>query len=98
MPVMRAKKKPVIIECLQYTGENDAEVIEFAGRKHVLMLNPQELVKGDGQIFIRTLEGMMRCPIGHVIIKGVKGEFYPCAPDIFENTYSIEVERIGVGD
>ncbi len=36
---------------------------------------------------IRTLEGVMRADIGDMIIRGVKGEFYPCKPDIFEATY-----------
>lgn len=41
----------------------------------------------DTNIFISTLEGEMRANVGDWIIKGVKGEFYPCKPDIFEETY-----------
>ena len=41
----------------------------------------------DGGITIKTLEGSMRGDVGDWIIKGVKGEFYPCKPDIFEATY-----------
>jgi hypothetical protein len=36
---------------------------------------------------IKTLEGDMTANVGDYIIKGVKGEFYPCKPDIFEQTY-----------
>lgn len=41
----------------------------------------------DGSLMIRTLEGDMRASLGDFIIKGVKGEFYPCRQDIFEETY-----------
>lgn len=40
-----------------------------------------------GELIIRTLEGDMRASYGDWIIRGVKGEFYPCKPDIFEATY-----------
>jgi len=39
------------------------------------------------EIAIETLEGEMRATVGDYIIKGVKGEFYPCKPDIFEASY-----------
>ena len=41
----------------------------------------------NGDLMIRTLEGDMRAPYGHWIIRGVQGEFYPCDPDIFAATY-----------
>lgn len=43
--------------------------------------------KSTHTLFIRTLEGDMRCKLGDWIITGVKGEQYPCKPDIFEATY-----------
>ena len=45
-----------------------------------------------GDFMIRTLEGDMRVSYGDWIIRGIRGEFYPCKPDIFESTY----ERVGV--
>lgn len=63
---MKFRKKPVVIEAVQFTGENVAECKGFAGSK---------------------MEGEMRCRQGDWIIKGVKGEFYPCKNDIFEATY-----------
>lgn len=45
-----------------------------------------------GNLMIRTLEGDMKVSQGDYIIKGVKGEFYPCKPDIFEQTYVADVE------
>jgi len=48
---------------------------------------PVEPGLADGQLFIRTLEGQMRVRFGDYIIRGIKGELYPCKPDIFDATY-----------
>lgn len=72
------RKKPVVIEAVQWTGSNGNEIVRF--------------ITGlpDAEAFdetIKTLEGEMHASVGDWIIKGVKGEFYPCKPDIFEATY-----------
>lgn len=72
------RKKPVVIEAIQYNGKNKVEIQRFMGRYL------DELVKG---LKIPTLEGDMFASVGDYIIKGVKGEFYPCKPDIFSQTY-----------
>jgi hypothetical protein len=77
MPKFR--KLPVIIEAIQLTLLNTEEIESFVGGD--LGRNKE------GEIVIATLEGAMRCSIFDYIIKGVKGEFYPCKPDIFEATY-----------
>ncbi len=70
---MKFRKKPIIVEAIQYFD---------CDTKHKAICNCN-----NGLPHIHTLEGEMR--IGHKdwIIKGVKGEFYPCKPDIFEATY-----------
>ena len=93
---MRYRKKPVVIEALQWTGENLHEVISFTG-KHPKFNEWFEdwkdyanRVKADGDVFkILTLEGTMSANPGDWIIKGIKGEFYPCKPDIFAATYEV---------
>jgi len=88
------RKKPVVIEAVQWTGENLAEVISFTDgppdtrTHHAGMMWEQyvDLVAREG-LKIFTLEGTMLADIGDWIIKGVKGEFYPCKPDIFAATY-----------
>jgi len=80
---MKFRKKPVIIEAVQWTGENFKEIQEFC---------PSVIDMGYGgenswPLSIPTLEGNMVAQRGDYIIKGVKGEFYPCKPDIFETTY-----------
>lgn len=72
------KKRPVEIQALEYTGTNIMEVLEFIEYKGV--------EKG-GLILINTLEGLMTASVGDYIIKGIKGEFYPCKPDVFAKTY-----------
>lgn len=71
-------KKPVIITAVQYTGNNVNEIVEFIGKRNIDY--------GD-HLRIKTLEGEMIANIGDFIIRGVKGEFYPCKPDIFNETY-----------
>ena len=82
---MKFRKKPVVIEAIQFIGSEDSlcEILHFMrGMSSALVLRSEH-----GDIFIPTLEGKMRASKGDWIIKGVKGEFYPCKPDIFEQTY-----------
>jgi len=82
---MKFRKKPVVIDAIQFTGENGMEIVHFADGRYV---SPD----GDALI-IYTLEGNMRADVGDWIIKGVKGECYPCKPDIFEATYEAVKEE-----
>ena len=78
---MKYRKKPVIIEAIQYTGDNYKEICDFVGKELMKsMINPSE-------ILIETLEGYHIASVNDFIIKGVKGEHYPCKPDIFGKTY-----------
>ena len=72
------RKKPVVVEAIQFTGENWSEVENFV---------PVGKYNDDGTFSIVTLEGEMKVEKGDYIIRGVKGEFYPCKPDIFRETY-----------
>lgn len=74
------RKKPVVVEAVQWTGENHAEMCEF--------IDPEafEIIPRIGLV-IHTLEGDHHASPGDYIIKGVNGEFYPCKPDIFAKTY-----------
>lgn len=77
------RKKPVVIEAVQWTGANTPEISLFIGVK---MDNLSSAPFTD-VLIIKTLEGDMRASKGDWIIKGVQGEFYPCKPDIFDQTY-----------
>ena len=72
------RKKPVVIEAIQWAGNNLSEIDNFIGRT---------VDNKETTLVIHTLEGDMEASIGDYIIKGVNGEFYPCKPDIFDKTY-----------
>lgn len=77
------RKKPVVIEAVQYLGfhENGEECELFLGSSfetHIATKN---------QIMVRTMEGELTASQGDYLIRGVQGEFYPCKPDIFAATY-----------
>ena len=74
------RKKPVVIEAVQFTGGNKDEIAKFVGKSFMQWTNCPE-------VGIATIEGDMRAKPNDWIIKGIKGEFYPCKPDIFEQTY-----------
>ncbi len=74
------KKKPVVIEAVQWTGENMYEILDFSDASDAMVFSNHRLS-------IETLEGSMDASIDDFIIKGVSGEFYPCKPDIFEKKY-----------
>ena len=82
---MKYRKKPVVIEAVQFTRSNWEDIERWGGK----------LVKAVGNwngelplaIQITTLEGIMTAVDGDWIIKGINGEFYPCKPDIFAATY-----------
>lgn len=82
---MKYRKKPVVIEAIKFNGNNYKECEEFIGKgNYDNTLNYPN---------IKTLEGTMAVSVGDYIIKGVKGEFYPCKPDIFEMTYEPVTEK-----
>lgn len=77
------KKKPVVIEAEKWLGTQEQKESLLADG--VIMDIPSR----DGSCLIPTLEGNMTCMLGDYIIKGVKGEYYPCKPDIFKLTYDL---------
>lgn len=82
------RKKAVEIQAMQLTRENGPAVWEWADSKPYY--EPDGSISG---LSIYTLEGRMKADFGDWIIRGVKGEFYPVKPDIFEATYDAVEER-----
>lgn len=90
------RKKPVVIDAFRWEGKPikswddlDAWLVSL-GLPTAPNRNVEDVplwVNGDDSLTIPTLEGDMRCDIGDWIIRGVKGELYPCKPDIFAETY-----------
>jgi len=95
MPKFR--KKPVVIEAVQWTGGNHRDMYDFlSDEKGYLKTEGRHFYidhsKVEGGLVIRTLEGEVSTNIGEWVIKGTKGEFYPCKLDIFEEVYEIAEE------
>jgi len=93
------RKKPVVVEAIQWTGDNLKEIVDFIGWHESASSRwtwdeYEGVVSAEG-LKIFTPEGPHMATVGDYIIKGVKGECYPCKPDIFEQTY-YEVAGKGV--
>lgn len=95
MPKFR--KKPVVIDAIQLRWDTWVDVCdligEFPAGMRGVFVGPNGLASDEPQpgsrigLVIPTLEGHMLATEGDWIIKGVQGEFYPCKPDIFAETY-----------
>lgn len=86
---MNYRKKPIVVQALEFKTNNEDgspnmdRIINWINQG-------KDLCQGwhnGTNIFIKTLEGEMRTEVGDFVIRGVKGEFYPCKPDIFHATY-----------
>ena len=77
---IKYRKKPVEIEAICLTKQTQNEILEWIGKDAWVVMNG---------IKINTLEGVHLASWGDFIIKGIKGEFYPCKPDIFEANYEV---------
>lgn len=100
--VRRARKKPVEIEYMVWPGgaPNASPVIDWVLEnggtaswmdEYVANVDTRYEEVIPEALTIHTLEGDMRASPGDVIIRGVKGEFYPCKPDIFTGSYDMDV-------
>lgn len=90
MPKFR--KKPVVIDAIQFVLGNEKEIIAFIGKENFSF--GMGLDNTVSEISIPTLEGRMTARLNDWIIKGVKGEFYPIKDDIFKETYEPAEPRL----
>ena len=83
--IKQYRKKPVVIEAMEFTGREDnyKDLMKFIPENTPVMYERAGITHVD----IETLEGTMTADEGDYLIRGVKGEFYPCKPDIFKATY-----------
>lgn len=86
----RARKKPVEVNFCVWEGDFIENGMNIAPNWINNALSSDVLFfQGQGELYIRTLEGDHHCSVGDVIIEGVNGELYPCKPDIFAKTYEV---------
>lgn len=84
-PATRFRKKPVVVEAVRLTDLDDVDAAVRWVQEAGYFASRSSL--DDHVMKLATLEGDMFADVGDWIIRGVKGEFYPCKPDIFEATY-----------
>jgi hypothetical protein len=88
----RYRKKPIEIDAVRNTGDW-APIIAFldsVGAARVPFGHRPPITRNDdGTLNIETPEGVMRADVGDWLIRGIKGEFYPCKPDVFDATYEL---------
>lgn len=91
--IMKYRKKPVIVEAVQWTGFNFEEISDFADGHLRFEVYDAAWEAGAAParaiLYVHTLEGEVQADQYDFIIKGVNGEFYPCKPDIFAKTYEV---------
>lgn len=75
----RYRKKPVEIEAVQFVAGTDPGIAGVRYYSHTVV--------GGECCYVNTPEGKMRAKPGDWIIRGIKGELYPCSPDVFAATY-----------
>ena len=80
---MKYKTKPCEIEAMIWNGKNKEEIIHFTNNHIKFEVEDN----GKDLLFIETLEGTMVADIGDYIVKGLRGEFYSCKPDVFVKKY-----------
>lgn len=91
---MKFRKKPVIIEAMLFQYPPSKKLIDWMGSAYGGLQKARH-PNSVGEMYVKTLEDGINSKVKHIategdwIIKGVKGEFYPCKPDIFEQTYEI---------
>lgn len=93
---MKYRKKPVVIEAVKYMGGGDVENSDVPDWMWTAFENGvlEAAAGGRDPLRIKTLEGVLTVRPGDYIIQGVKGELYPCKPDIFEATYELVDEAV----
>ncbi|WP_194747624.1 hypothetical protein [Staphylococcus chromogenes] len=83
--IIKARKIPVEVECVQFTDIESAEYIEeWSGAQVRYCASKYQKI-----LVVKTLEGQMNATINDYIVKGVNGEFYPVKPDVFHKTYEV---------
>lgn len=80
------RKKPVVIEAIEYTGEMTDALVVWLERNNKLK---RKIINTSRGLIIQTLEGDHLASEGDFIISGINGELYPCKPDIFTQTYEL---------
>lgn len=90
---MKYRKRPVIVEAIQFNDQSSINRMCNVWQKEFMNVADFDVDEEKENFFIETLEDVFVVSLNDYVIKGVKGEFYPCKPDIFEMTYEKVEEK-----
>ena len=90
--VLRYRSKPKEIEAVQWKGDNYAALLGF--------IPGQMITTREGSVHVyNALEAQwLNTPLNHFVIKGLKGEFYPCEPEVFHSSYELVQGQVAGND
>lgn len=86
--INKYRTKSCEIEAIEFTRQNYNDVVGFTDNKAKDLII-ERCINGKAYCKIETLEGDMVATEGDFIIKGLRGEFYPCKPDVFNKKYEV---------
>lgn len=89
MPVIRYRKRPIEVDTVKWTGSNETELVDFTDH-HFEAVPPEDRAEDPeitGQVFDVLHSTWVGVYTGQHIVRGVKGEYYPIAPDVLAETY-----------
>jgi hypothetical protein len=90
MNVNTYRKQPIEIKAIQFDGTNEVDIELFMKESNEQTGNLIGSTSGeDDDLYIETIEGVLHISQDDFVIRGIKGEFYPCRPDIFYETYEL---------
>jgi hypothetical protein len=81
-------KKPIPVPALQWTGDNFQEIKDFCTDENL----EEMCFTNNKDLWVKTREGQLMAQVGDFIMKGIEGEFYPCAESVFKKTYDEVIE------
>lgn len=87
MPAQKYRKVPVTIEAIQWTGENYEEIREWAWTGADTEVATLDTAVSQLMVWNSEEDQWIRCPLDHWVIKGIRGEYYPCSDVVFQRTY-----------
>lgn len=88
--MIRYRKKPVVVDAIQWKGGDTTCLDDFIGKQGWTRADAREMAYDDPEqiiVYNKAENQWIYLPVGHWVIRGVAGEYYPCKPDIFERTY-----------
>jgi hypothetical protein len=97
---MKFRRKPeIVVEAMQYTGHNGAEIERWSGGKVVEspVLEPTEVNPTGNYLQIGDPEEMLTAIVGDWVMRGTNGLFCPCSADVFEGIYEVTEDIAEVG-